>query len=222
MLLIVCSECLFDVFRKAAGLRWGRLSRTGTRGGGSRTQPSRWMDSLSERVFFDSLNEVEKDFICSIRVRRKGDLTEPREVSLYGRVRNEPRMFQPIPVENRAVQGSDNFENSTWGGPRVPRRPTTTTRRHKMASVHNRKVVVREQDAMVTPPWLTMLLSKTLQSSRPLVLRILGILRMHMYVHTLLKYAPHAVRHSYAALAAHFALHRVLHPCRPLRFFFFF
>ena len=68
MLLIVRSERLFNVFRKAAGLHWGRLSRVGARRWGSRAQPSRRMDCLSERVFLDSLNEVEEDFIGSIRM----------------------------------------------------------------------------------------------------------------------------------------------------------
>ena len=116
-------------------------------------QPSRWMDSLSEGVFLDGLNEVEEDVVSGVRRHRERDLTEPREVSFNVGVRNEPRMLQTMSVESRMEQSRDNFKNSTWRGPRAPQRPTTTTRRHKMRSVHNRKVVIREQDVMVFEAW---------------------------------------------------------------------
>ena len=150
MLLIVRSERLLDVFRKAAGPRWGRLSRTGTGRGGSRKQPSRWMDRMVERIFLDRLNEVAEDVVCGVRMRRERDLAEPRKVSFDSRVRDETRMLLPVTGKRGTVNSRDNLENSTWRGPRAPRRPTTTTRRHRMRVVHNRKVMVRSQDANVS------------------------------------------------------------------------
>ncbi|KAF8680698.1 hypothetical protein AX14_004499 [Amanita brunnescens Koide BX004] len=108
---------------------------------------------MIKRVFFDRLNEVAEDVVRSIRMRRQRDLAETRKVSFDGGVQNEPRVLLPVTDKRRSVNSSDNVKNSTWRGPRAPRRPTTTTRRHVRRGFHNRKVVVREQDAM----WKTLL-----------------------------------------------------------------
>ena len=148
MLSIVRCERTFEVARKAAGLHWSRPSRMRAGRRGSRTQPSGRMNRMIKRVFFDHLNEVAEDIVCSIRVRRQRDLAETRKVSFDSRVRDETRMLLPVTGKRGAVNSRDSLENSTWRGPRAPRRPTTTTRRHRMRVVHNRKVMVRSQDAM--------------------------------------------------------------------------
>ena len=130
MLLIMHCERTFEVARKAAGLHWSRLSRKRAGRRGSRAQPSRGMNRMIKRVFFDRLNEVAEDVIRSIGVRRQRDLAEVRKVSFNSGVRDEPRVLLPIAGKRGTVDSSDNVKNSTWRGPRAPRRPTTTTRRH--------------------------------------------------------------------------------------------
>ena len=147
MLSIVRCERTFEVTRKAAGLHWSRPSRMRAGRRGSRTQPSGRMNCMIKRVFFDRLNEVAEDIVRSVRVRGQRDLAETRKISFNSGVRNEPRVLLPITGKRRAVNSSDNVKNSTWRGSRAPRRPTTTTRRHMRRVVHNRKVMVRSQDA---------------------------------------------------------------------------
>ena len=132
MSLIMRCERIFEVGSQAASLPRGRISRGRARRRGSRAQPSRGMNRVVKGVFFDRLNEVEEDVVGSIGVRRKRDLAETHEVSFNGGARDELRMFLPVAGKGRAIDSSDNFEDSTWRGPRAPRRPTTTTRRHEM------------------------------------------------------------------------------------------
>jgi hypothetical protein len=142
-------ERSLKVKSQAASLHRGRIGRVRARRRGSRAQPSRGMNGMIKRVFFDRLNEVAEDIVRGIGVRRQRDLAETRKVSFNGGVRDEPRVLLPITGKRRAVNSRDDFKNSTWRGPRAPRRPTTTTRGHMRRGFHNRKVMVRKQDAMM-------------------------------------------------------------------------
>ena len=91
-------------------------------------------------------------------------------------------MFLPITGERGTVYSRDSLENSTWRGPRAPRRPTTTTRRHRMRGVHNRKVMVRSQDATAPSSSSTAMsfLNLDSHSSQMASIRINIILKDHL------------------------------------------